>query len=80
MREREMSKDLERELELDCMGALCPAPIIQLGKALKTLSVGETILLKADDPATESDIAAWARLTGNSVAPISKHVYRVTKK
>jgi TusA-related sulfurtransferase len=78
MREREMSKELEREL--DCMGALCPAPIIQLGKAVKTLSVGETILLKADDPATESDIAAWARLTGNSVAPISKHVYRVTKK
>jgi len=36
--------------------------------------------LKADDPATESDIAAWARLTGNSVAPISKHLYRVTKK
>ena len=78
MREREMSKELEREL--DCMGALCPAPIIQLGKAVKTLSVGETILLKADDPATQSDIAAWARLTGNSVAPISKHVYRVTKK
>jgi TusA-related sulfurtransferase len=78
MREREMSKELE--LELDCMGALCPAPIIQLGKAVKTLSVGETILLKADDPATESDIAAWARLTGNSVAMISKHVYRVTKK
>jgi TusA-related sulfurtransferase len=80
MREREMSQEPERELELDCMGALCPAPIIQLGKAVKTLSVGETILLKADDPATESDIAAWARLTGNSVATISKHVYRVTKK
>ena len=75
-----MSNESERELELDCMGALCPAPIIQLGKAVKTLSVGETILLKADDPATESDIAAWARLTGNSVAPISKYLYRVTKK
>lgn len=78
MREREMSEELE--LELDCLGALCPTPIIQLGKAVKTLSVGSTVLLKADDPATESDIAAWARLTGNSVVSISQHVYRVTKR
>jgi len=75
-----MRNDPQRELDLYCVRALCPAPIIQLGKAVKTLSVGETTLLKADDPATESDIAAWARLTGNSVAPISKHLYRVTKK
>jgi TusA-related sulfurtransferase len=77
---REMNENLEQELELDCMGALCPAPIIQLGKAIKTLSAGGTILLRADDPATESDIAAWARLTGNSVATLEKYVYRITKR
>ena len=50
-------------VELDCMGALCPTPIIQLGKAIRELPVGATILLKADDPATESDLSAWSRLT-----------------
>jgi TusA-related sulfurtransferase len=66
-------------VELDCMGALCPTPIIQLGKAIRELPVGATILLKADDPATESDLSAWSRLTGHTVVPVSIHTYRITK-
>ena len=68
------------EVELDCIGALCPTPIIQLGKAIRDLPAGATIVLKADDPATQSDISAWARMTGNSVTAIAMHTYRVTKR
>ena len=58
---------------LDCMGALCPTPIIQLSKAVRELSSGSTLILKADDPATKSDLMAWSRLTGNSVSVIEKN-------
>ena len=65
--------------ELDCLGALCPTPIIQLGKAIKELSSAEIIILKADDPATESDLHAWARMTGNSVDLVAEHTYKIIK-
>ncbi|NBR93258.1 MAG: sulfurtransferase TusA family protein [Actinobacteria bacterium] len=65
--------------ELDCLGELCPTPIIQLGKAIKEISIGEIIILKADDPATESDLQAWARMTGHSVDSVAEHTYKIIK-
>ena len=64
---------------LDCMGALCPTPIIQLSKAICELSSGSTLILKADDPATKSDLMAWSRLTGNSVTVIDQTSFAITK-
>lgn len=64
---------------LDCMGALCPTPIIQLSKAVRELSSGSTLILKADDPATKSDLMAWSRLTGNSVSVIDETSFAITK-
>ena len=49
------------DIRLDQRGALCPAPIIELGKAAKQLGAGRIVLL-ADDPAARSDVAAWCRL------------------
>jgi TusA-related sulfurtransferase len=65
--------------EVDCLGALCPKPIIELGKAMKEIAAGDFIILKADDPATESDVKAWARLTGNSVESVAEHTYKIIK-
>ena len=65
--------------EIDCLGALCPTPIIQLGKAIKDIATGEVIILKADDPATESDLHAWARMTGNNVITLAEHTYKIIK-
>ena len=61
------------------MGALCPTPIIQLSKAIRELSSGSTLILKADDPATKSDLMAWSRLTGNSVTVIDQTSFAITK-
>ena len=61
------------------MGALCPTPIIQLSKAVRELSSGSTLILKADDPATKSDLMAWSRLTGNSVSVIDETSFAITK-
>ena len=51
-------------VEIDCRGAVCPRPIIELAKALPGVAVGETLAVVADDPAAPNDIAAWCRMRG----------------
>jgi tRNA 2-thiouridine synthesizing protein A len=65
--------------ELNCLGMRCPLPIIAVGKEIKSSYAGESILLLADDPATELDLRAWARMTGNKVEVISPNEFLVTK-
>lgn len=64
---------------LDCLGALCPTPIIQLSKAARELATGQKLLLKADDPATKSDLLAWARMTNNQVVEIDSTTFEIIK-
>lgn len=64
---------------LNCIGALCPTPIIELSKAVRELSSGERLILRADDPATKSDLLAWSRMTGNQVAVISENEFEIVK-
>lgn len=51
----------DADIRIDQRGTLCPAPIIELGKAAKQLGSGRIVLL-ADDPAARSDVAAWCRI------------------
>lgn len=51
------------ETHLDQQGALCPAPIIELGKIAKQQKTGRIVLL-ADDPAAKLDVPAWCRMRG----------------
>ena len=67
------------KVTLDCLGALCPTPIIQLSKAIGHLTTGEKLLLKADDHATKSDVLAWSRMTGNQVAEIDSVTFEITR-
>ena len=48
--------------DLDCLGLLCPLPVIKLAKLLPSVAVGDTITVLADDPAAATDIPAWCRL------------------
>ncbi len=47
---------------------------------LKTLAVGDCLLLKSDDPATFPDLLAWSRMTGNEIEKISETTFMITKK
>jgi tRNA 2-thiouridine synthesizing protein A len=65
--------------ELNCLGMRCPLPIIAIGKAMRDSFAGESIRLLSDDPATELDLRAWARMTGNQVLVTGINQYLVTK-
>jgi len=49
-------------LELDCRGQLCPMPVIELGRRIAEIGIGELIAVVADDPAARHDVPAWCRM------------------
>ncbi len=51
---------------LDCRGMPCPAPVIELARAVRGIPVGEEISVDADDPAAPADVAAFARMRGHA--------------
>ena len=51
-------------LELDCRGMPCPRPIIELGRRVGEVAVGELIAVTAEDPAARYDVPAWCRMRG----------------
>ena len=65
--------------EINARGLRCPQPIIELGKAISEIALGNQITLLSDDPATEPDLLAWSRMTGNAYEKIEKDTFLVTK-
>jgi TusA-related sulfurtransferase len=47
---------------LDCRGRPCPLPIIELGRSISDVPVGEVVAVAADDPAARHDVPAWCRM------------------
>jgi len=46
---------------IDARGWKCPAPVIELSRAVKESDV-EDIIIDVDDPAAAVDIPAWCRM------------------
>lgn len=46
---------------LDCRGLLCPLPILEAAKALRSLSAPFVLDILSDDPAARQDFAAFAK-------------------
>jgi tRNA 2-thiouridine synthesizing protein A len=64
---------------IDCLGKRCPLPIIELAKALADKPIGFMLTLLSDDPASQPDLIAWARMTGNSVETSETNTFQITK-
>ena len=50
------------DLELDCRGMLCPAPVIELNRHLADVDVGAVLAVVSTDAAARVDIPAWCRM------------------
>ena len=59
-----MSDFGEVDLELDCRGLLCPAPVIELGRRVAEVPVGGVVAVVATDAAARVDVPAWCRMRG----------------
>jgi tRNA 2-thiouridine synthesizing protein A len=58
---------MDKDETLDCMGLMCPMPIVKLAKKMKEMQVGKVVELISDDPGSKEDVPAWAQRTGNEV-------------
>ena len=67
-----MLTDDSHAKELDLVGLRCPTPIVRLMKTILELNVGETLRARANDPAFEVDLMAWARTTGHELVKVDR--------
>ena len=58
----------DRTLDLGEQG--CGQLVMELMRAMHALVPGQTLLVTAHDPAAAGDIAAWCRMTGNTLLQI----------
>jgi len=63
---------------IDCTGLFCPMPIVKTREAIKGMAIGELIEMLSDDPASDADMHAWARRSGNELVQVTREaaVYR----
>jgi NADPH-dependent 2,4-dienoyl-CoA reductase/sulfur reductase-like enzyme/peroxiredoxin family protein/rhodanese-related sulfurtransferase/TusA-related sulfurtransferase len=54
-------------VNLNACGLQCPGPIAQVYKAMEMMENGDVLNVKATDPGFASDIAVWAKRTGNTL-------------
>jgi tRNA 2-thiouridine synthesizing protein A len=50
---------------LDTSGTLCPFPIVETAKAVRTLDDGAVLLVIATDPGIATDMPMWCKATRN---------------
>lgn len=58
-RELPLSQLDDSTWRLDCVGLLCPVPVIKTGSAMRRLDLGVTLEILADDPGAELDLQDW---------------------
>jgi tRNA 2-thiouridine synthesizing protein A len=59
--------------QLDCVGLFCPMPILKTREALRGMTVGETLEMLSDDPASEADMKSWTARTGQELLEIERN-------
>ena len=47
---------------VDARGRRCPLPILDLARAMPSVTVGSVVTVIADDPAARFDVPAWCRM------------------
>lgn len=53
--------------DLDALGLLCPLPVLKARKRLSGLSSGQTLRLRADDPAAVVDVPHFCAESGHEL-------------
>ena len=60
----------QADAEIDLGEAGCGQLLMEILLAMRPLAIGQRLRVTAYDPAAAGDIAAWCRMTGNSLVAI----------
>ncbi|MEW6756732.1 MAG: sulfurtransferase TusA family protein [Acidobacteriota bacterium] len=53
---------------LDCLGLLCPLPVVRVAEALKAMGPGQVLEVLADDQGVKADLPAFCKSAGHEWA------------
>lgn len=56
-----------KEYTLDCMGEACPVPLVKAQNKMKTLEVGDVLVVQIDHSCAMKNVPEWARKEGHNV-------------
>lgn len=62
----------DAEVRVDARGTRCPVPVLRLAGAVRDVPAGTTASVRADDPAVEHDVPAWAGMRGHEVLRVEQ--------
>ena len=62
-----MKSKRKADRTLDCLGLFCPEPVYRTRLELDKMQPGETLEIRADDPAVKRDIQSLAKRLGIQV-------------
>ena len=52
---------------IDARGSACPGPLLEAKKGMGKIAIGDVVELWSSDPATKSDVGAWAGKVGHEI-------------
>lgn len=56
-----------KEVVLDCLGEACPVPLMKTENKMKTLDVGDILIVQIDHSCAMKNVPEWARKQGYNV-------------
>ncbi|WP_220719647.1 sulfurtransferase TusA [Agarivorans litoreus] len=65
-----MSNNIEfnqADHQLDALGLRCPEPVMMVRKAIRSIDIGETLLVQADDPSTTRDMVSFCEFMDHTL-------------
>lgn len=63
---------MKHDQTLDCMGLLCPMPVVNTALRLEEMKEGEVLEIVADDKGIKKDMPAWCEATGHEYLGIEQ--------
>ena len=57
---------------LDAQGLLCPEPVMMIRKTVRSMNIGDVLLVLADDPSTKRDVPSFCEFMDHQL--ISKQI------
>lgn len=58
---------MNTDRKLDCLGLLCPLPVVKAKLELEEMKEGEVLEITSDDVGAKKDFPAWCEATGNEL-------------
>ncbi len=64
---------MDWDRDIDAVGLLCPLPVLRAAKELRAMASGETLRLRATDPAAVVDVPHFCTEGGHRLAGMEDH-------